>query len=337
MSTRASLTGDHARAIAVAQESQAISEQLGRVEGTSEALSVIGLHRVYAGEGDGIADLERAVELARGSSAGAVARVVNSLAVAYQVAGDLELAYRTRLESLRSAERIGSDSLLRWFAGVLADHHYRRGEWTEAMSMADDLLRGVEAGTPTVAAWQVYGVRAEMRLARGDLPGAVADADAGLASGRQIDEVQAICFALAVAAHVLSVASEPARATELAVELLDSLRSGVDMQFAIINLPLLASAARRLALGDDLAAALDGHTESPWLESARAYLGSDFVTAADILGRIGSKPDEAEARLHAAEKLLADGRVADADAQRARALAFYRSVNAAAVRELELR
>jgi hypothetical protein len=219
---------------------------------------------------------------------------------------------------------------------VLADHDYRRGEWAEATSMADELLAGVEAGSPSVIAWQAFAVRAEMRLASGDLPGAVADADAALTSGRTIDEVQAVCFVLAAGAHVFAAASERARALELAGELLDSLRSGVDMQFAVVNLPLFASAARRLDLSDELAAALDGHSESPWMESARAYLAGDFVAAADILGRIGTRPDEAETRLQSADQLVADGRAAEADAQLERALSFYRSVTATrAVRECE--
>ena len=72
------------------------------------------------------------------------------------------------------------------------------------------------------------------------------------------------------------------------------------------------------------------------MESARAYLACDFVAAADILGRIGTRPDEAETRLQSAEQLIADGRAAEADVQLERALAFYRSVTATrAVRECE--
>jgi hypothetical protein len=75
--------------------------------------------------------------------------------------------------------------------------------------------------------------------------------------------------------------------------------------------------------------ALAAHPETPWTEMVRAYARGDLVGAADILGRIGSRPDEAEARLRAAERLFADGSAEAADEQLQRALAFYRSVGAA--------
>ena len=58
-------------------------------------------------------------------------------------------------------------------------------------------------------------------------------------------------------------------------------------------------------------------------------LGTRRVRArGDLFGEIGSLPDEALARLRAAEKLVAAGRHAEADEQLARALAFWRSVRA---------
>jgi len=47
-----------------------------------------------------------------------------------------------------------------------------------------------------------------------------------------------------------------------------------------------------------------------------------------FLAGIGSRPDEAYARLRAAEALLAEGRHAEADEQLAHALEFFRSVRA---------
>ncbi len=58
------------------------------------------------------------------------------------------------------------------------------------------------------------------------------------------------------------------------------------------------------------------------------YAAADFVGAAGVLGGIGSKPEEAEARLHAAGQLLAAGRRSDGEAQLQDASAFYRSVGA---------
>jgi hypothetical protein len=54
-----------------------------------------------------------------------------------------------------------------------------------------------------------------------------------------------------------------------------------------------------------------------------------FAEAADGYAEIGSRPDEAFARLRAGERLLAAGRRSEADRQLEQALAFYREVGAA--------
>jgi hypothetical protein len=54
----------------------------------------------------------------------------------------------------------------------------------------------------------------------------------------------------------------------------------------------------------------------------------DFRRAADDCQEMGSKPDEAYARLRAAEALLADGLPDEAEEQLERAVSFYRSVGA---------
>jgi hypothetical protein len=166
-------------------------------------------------------------------------------------------------------------------------------------------------------------------LARGDLDGALTDAESGLDAARGVGEIQSVTFALALRAHVDARASDPGRALPVARELLDSLRAGVGMQFAVVNLPLFAAATDRLGLLDELAAVLESRPATPWVEAVRASAAGDFAAAADILQRIGSKPDEAEARLRASR----DG---NADGQLEKALAFYRSVGAAHfVRECE--
>ncbi len=69
---------------------------------------------------------------------------------------------------------------------------------------------------------------------------------------------------------------------------------------------------------------------TPWADASRAIANGEFVRAADILGRIGDAGGEADARLRAAEALVREGRRAEADAQLARALEFYRAVGATA-------
>jgi tetratricopeptide (TPR) repeat protein len=219
---------------------------------------------------------------------------------------------------------------------VLTDHRYRRGNWDEAHRDADNFLAGVEAGRTHALAFQVFALRAELRLAKDDVAGAMADAERALAAGRANAEVQATSFTLASCAHVFALASHTERAAVLAHELLESLRRGVRMQFAVINLPAFASAAVRLGLRGELVDALAGYPESRWTEAVAAYLAGDFAAAAEILDQAGGKPDAAEARLRAAEQLAALGRRDEADEQLERALAFWRSVGATRyIREAE--
>jgi tetratricopeptide (TPR) repeat protein len=328
--SRSTLVGNHDEGLAMASEALAVSEALGWDGGMSEALNLLGIERAYGGDPGALADIERSVALARRSgAAGTLTRALNTLSVVNQVGGDLQAAYAARIESARTAVRTGSDSLTRWFDGSLSDHLYRRGEWDEALDRAERFLAAVEHGTPNVIAWQAYGIRAEIRRARGDVAGAQTDAEQALTRAREVDEVQAVSFALALAAHVLSSSSAEDRARPFADELIETLDAGVHMQFAVVNLPLFAAAAHRLGLAEDLARAVEHHPPSPWTEVVHAYATRRFPAAADLLATIGSKPDEAEARLFAAEALAAAGREAGADEQRRQALDFYRSVGAA--------
>jgi hypothetical protein len=65
-----------------------------------------------------------------------------------------------------------------------------------------------------------------------------------------------------------------------------------------------------------------------WVRAARAYAVGDFVAAAEAFAAMPSRPDEAYARLRAAEELAAERSGAAADEQLQKALGFYRSVGA---------
>ena len=67
---------------------------------------------------------------------------------------------------------------------------------------------------------------------------------------------------------------------------------------------------------------------SRWLDAAKAYAARDFLGAAERYREIGSRPDEADARVRAAEMLLAEGRTHDARNELDAALAFWRTVEA---------
>ena len=76
--------------------------------------------------------------------------------------------------------------------------------------------------------------------------------------------------------------------------------------------------------------------KTPWRRAAAAYVSGDFGIAADAYSAMGALPEEAQARLRAAEVFVREGRRAEADEELQRSLAFWRSVGATAyVREGE--
>jgi tetratricopeptide (TPR) repeat protein len=328
---RALLVGQHKRAMEFGSEACAVAKRVGAHEALSEALSMLALARVGRGDQGGVEDAKEAIEVAEGAGAlVALSLAHNSLSSAHQTLGKLHAAYPARLAGAGIADRLGSTSLMRWFQGVLTDAHYRRGEWEEASRMADDFISDLEAGSPHNLAWQVYAIRGEIRLAKGDRAGAIGDVERALEAGRASTETGPLYFALAACAHVLEIASERVRAVALAREFLDQLSRGIPPMFSAINLPTFAAAARRLDLQQELIDTLAQHPATSWTEAVTAYAQSDFTGAVEILRRIGEKPAEAESRLCAAEQLAAAGRRADADEQVRCALDFYGSVGATA-------
>jgi len=329
LASRASIAGDPQAALEFASEGRELSEALDWDEGLCDALSLLGLVRVHLGDPAGVEDIGRGIEIGRDAGAyGALLRAYNTRAVAHQLLGDLEAGYEARREGALLARQIDSQLQMRWFESVMADHHYRRGDWAQAQRVADEYLEEVESGSPHYNAWQDWLIRALIRLARGDAAGAVRDAERALELGRAIGDPQAVYFVLPACAYVFARAGEEERAVALAREFVDALARGVDLQFAVINLPLFAAVARDLGLLDEVVAALGAYAETPWTEVVRAYGAGDFVGVADKLRGAGARPDEAEARLRAAEQLSAEGRPAEADEQLEQALAFYRSVGA---------
>ena len=89
--------------------------------------------------------------------------------------------------------------------------------------------------------------------------------------------------------------------------------------------------------GSDFEAAMGRYEAmSKWVDAGLALGRSDLAAAVELSAEIGSKPEEAEARLQLAASLVLAGRRDEADAELAKALAFYRSVDAGArIREAE--
>jgi tetratricopeptide (TPR) repeat protein len=152
------------------------------------------------------------------------------------------------------------------------------------------------------------------------------DSDRDLDIARVVKDAQILLPALACRARLLLEAGRLEEAEKCVAELLvssEKLPASWVIDFAV--------ALRALDRGDNLpewAARVQPGT--PWLSAAVAFAAGDFLRAAEICAEIGSLPDEALARLYAAEQLIGESRRAEGDAELQRALAFYRSVGAKA-------
>jgi class 3 adenylate cyclase len=324
------LAGQREEGTRLGRKGLAMAEALGLDELRADALCWFGTARVLnSGDRGGIEDLRRSIEIAAQANAPLqLCRAYNNLGAVLEVLGEIEESYTARLEGERIAERLGADTWVRWFHGVMPNLRSRRGDWDEALRMADDFIAAIEAGSPHYLEAQVRATRATMRLARANSAGAIHDAKSALPVGRAAQDPQMLYTALAVGAYVFSVTGRHEEATALAHEYLETLRRGVAPQWGVTYLPTFASAALRLGRAEELVDALASHLQLPWTDAARAYVSGDFARAAEIYAEIGSKPEEAEARLRAAEALVEQGSGAEADEHLRRAVAFWRSVGA---------
>ena len=96
-------------------------------------------------------------------------------------------------------------------------------------------------------------------------------------------------------------------------------------RWALVEIALVADVLGRV---DEVAAVVEQGASTKWTEAAAALLQGDFVRAADLLDEIGDAEFAALTRLRAAERLVAEGRRAEADEQLRRSLEFWLSVQA---------
>jgi hypothetical protein len=207
----------------------------------------------------------------------------------------------------------------------LAGEDFYRGEWQEALGTADAFVAECEAGSPHYLESTVRCDRALMRLARGDFVGAAEDALRAEELAGERKDPQQVLPALGVRLRLESELGRLQNAAALATELLKQPAAHTSLPPALE----LAWTAERLQIADAvrewLGAIVYG---SAWSDAALAIVNGELERAAELFVEIGSLPDEARARLRAAERLVTDGRRADADIQLDKALAFYRSVGA---------
>jgi class 3 adenylate cyclase/tetratricopeptide (TPR) repeat protein len=317
----------HEEAIAVGREALAMAESLGLDELRASALNNIGTMRATTGDQGGLTDLQESVRLAvRSNSPWEISRAYNNFGAAVMVLGDLRRAGEIWSEGWRAIAPFGEISITRYLHYERIHERYWTGHWDESLELAEEVItRGVPA---TQVSW-AHESRGRMRLARGDAAGALEDAERSLAFAREAKDPQALQPGLAFCSFAQVAAGRRQEASALADELLalDPVRHQVSHSVSPIF--DLAWVLRELGREDELlgrAASVESPT--PWLCGATAIARGDLEHAADVYLEIGNLPNEVLCRLRAAEKLVGESRRAEADAQLAKALAFWRSVGA---------
>jgi class 3 adenylate cyclase/tetratricopeptide (TPR) repeat protein len=313
-----SLAGRVDEALETGRDALEIAEALGLDHIRANVLSTIGITRSSIGDPGGMDYQERSVQIARASNSVDVIRSLGNLASTQLDFGQLARARETLKEAAAEAQRFGSVWYRDWIAPERVTYDFYDGDWDAALRRVDRLVSEIDSGdliTFMEAPNRV--MRARIRLARSDVQGAVEDLERSLELGRAAKNPQLLHPVLAAFAAVQAELGRSEPATVALDEVLEDLRKHPVLTSAFW-LTDLAYALAALGRGAEFTGALDhlkAHT--PWAEAGSAYASNDFLAAAEIFAEIGSRPDEAHARMRSG-----------VESEVRRALEFYRSVRA---------
>jgi class 3 adenylate cyclase/tetratricopeptide (TPR) repeat protein len=324
------LAGDKENAVSVATDALAVADPLGLDHIRSQALNTRGTARVFLRDPTGIKEIEEGLALAvRTTSVWDILRGYTNLGAAWGFLGDFPRAHEANLEGMRVTERLGAHGMSRWSRANLAGDYLQLGEWDEALRMVDEFIAEVEAGAPHVQDWVCRWTRGEIRLARGDEAGALADFELAVEASRTSMDASNSSSFVATYARVLLEIGQAADVSDLFEEVLSiaetTAGAGLDSLEA-------AYVARRLGREDEMLERIQRLIptlrRTPWVEAAVLVLRGNFGGAAELYAEMGVPLLEAMCCLYGGETLVLQGRPAEADKLLQRGLAFFRKVGA---------
>jgi len=322
---------DFDRGIEMAFESLRLAEELDLPAARARNLNTIGVARVANGDRRGLQDLEEAVEIAAAAHSHEEIAALANLTWMNVVLGDLRRARPLHDRSLELARRLGVWGFIRWQEAEEVLHCYWDGRWDEAVAMAEHYLREIESsGAGHYMEGMCRALVAAIGVARGDEAAAWEEAQRAAAVARPTKDPQTVNSSLAFEAQAALAVAETAAADAVADELVAAWRTGGIRQPH--ELSVAPWVFTRLGRADEVLAALEAESRSitPWHEAARRVASGELVEAADLFAEIGSVPDEASARMKAAEAFLATGNRPAADRELGLALPAFARLGATA-------
>jgi hypothetical protein len=311
-------------AVEAGREALELADTLGLDEIRAHTLVSIGTARFAAGDSRGREDLEEGLAVARaGNRLEVQVRATTNLGFMASRDGNLREALRLTLEAERLGERIGNADEMRFDRGNIVPLRLDVGDWDESLRIADELIAESERLGAHYQDPAVFGARAWIRAARGDLDAALEDEAEALVRARRAKDPQVLFPALGLSAWIRAEAGRLPEAKSLARELVSH---GLDaVEIAIDHFMWVAGAVGR---GGEVLALLEAADDRPWFAVARAVLSADYERAAEMFDAMGSARCAALARLRAAEALVGQRQRAETDKELQLALAFWRSVGA---------
>jgi class 3 adenylate cyclase/tetratricopeptide (TPR) repeat protein len=298
-----------------------LAEQFGDERLQARALITLGAAR------DSEADLRRGIAIAdRADAFTEFLRGKNNLGEALIQRGELTEVEELYAEAADRIGRVGWVSGLAWIDAQRLTLRYMSGDWPTAEQLLARFSAYLETGGPHVLEFEAWWLRALFAQARGDLEAAAACWDRSLELARVVKDSQSLAPPLCGRARLLLDQGRGDEATAHVDEILTFVdEEGRATYYTwLIDLGWLL---HDLGRAEEFPPALH---EGIWADVGSAVATGHFAAAADLLGASDFRTDEAYARLRLAERLADEGRLAEAAAQRDRALAFYREVGATA-------
>lgn len=304
-----------------------LADRLGLDELKAHSLNNLSVARSYSGDHVGSLELlERAAAIARAERSPELLRILNNMLVAYSILGQLRRHSEVLDELQHAARELGDASLIRFTRGsAIPWTHYVRGRWDEAVQALDAFVTEADASGGHRLLGSCLMTRAQIRLARGDDEGALADAE------RAATEIESVSDPYFLAVHAGTRADlvlELGRRDE-AVALADRAVELSRFQQLEVFAPPVMRVLHALGRGQDLLELAERMGDIPYAEAARLWGIGDVRGAADVYASLELMPvAEAVARLAAGRDLVAAGRQDEADVELLRAIELYRPVGA---------